>query len=81
MTPGLKFSIRTSARRTMRSTAARPCGRLRSTAIERLLWLTPMNAGAISPRPKPAMSSIPRAMSPPAADSTLMTSAPSSPSW
>ena len=37
MTPGLKFSTRTSARRTMRSTAARPSGRLRSTAIRALV--------------------------------------------
>src|ERR1700722_4085924 len=74
--PVLKFSIRTSACSSRRNTTSRPCGFERSRATPRLLRLTPMKYDAASPwkgGPQVRVSS-------PCGGSTLITSAPWSPS-
>ena len=75
MTPGLKFSIRTSAEATKRCSKDLPASFERSMTMERLLRFNAAN-WASSPFRETRMG--PRCMSPPGA-STLTTSAPWSP--
>src|SRR3954463_4008734 len=74
--PVLKFSISTSASSSRRKSTSRPCGLERWRTMPRLLRLTPMKYEAASPwngGPHVRVSS-------PCGGSTLMTSAPWSPS-
>ena len=75
ITPGLKFSIRTSAVATKRCSTDLPTSFERSRTMERLLRFNAANWGS-SPFRETRMG--PRCMSPPGA-STLTTSAPWSP--
>ncbi len=77
MTPGRKFSITTSTLATRRLMTSSALGFLRSSVIERLPAFTATH-GAASPRFSQSLARLPKRMSSPSRDSTLMTSAPSS---
>ena len=72
MVPGLKFSLTMSAVAIRRSAASRPSGVFRSSAM---LFLLRLKVGK-NPAPEPSRRRVPS----PSSGSTLITSAPRSPS-